>query len=40
MSGMDKDNPIDAKELQRHDEALLLELQKLGFKIDEADHDT
>jgi hypothetical protein len=40
MSGMDKDNAIDAEELQRHDKALLLELQKLGFKIDEADHDT
>ena len=34
MSGMDKDNAIDAEELQRHDEALLLELQKLGLKID------
>ena len=40
MSGMDKDNAIDAKELQRHDEALLVELQKLGLKIDEADDDT
>ena len=40
MSGMDKDNAIDAKELQRHDEALLLELQKLGLKIDQADDDT
>ena len=34
MSGMDKDNAIDAEELQRDDEALLLELQKLGLKID------
>ena len=34
MSGMDKDNAIDAKELQRYDEALLLELQKIGLKID------
>ena len=40
MSGMDKDNAIDAKELQKHDEALLVELQKLGLKIDEADDDT
>lgn len=34
MSSMDKDNAIDAKELQRYDEALLLELQKIGLKID------
>ena len=40
MSGMDKDNAIDVKELQRHDEALLLELQKLGLKIDKADDGT
>ena len=40
MSGMDKDNAIDAEELQKHDEALLVELQKLGLKIDEADHGT
>ena len=40
MSSMDKDNAIDAKELQRYDEALLLELQKIGLKIDQADHDT
>ena len=40
MSGMDRDNSIDIKELQKHDEALLVELQKLGLKIDEADNDT
>jgi len=40
MSGMDRDNSIDIKELQKHDEALLVELQKLGLKIDEADDDT
>ena len=39
-SGMDRDNSIDIKELQKHDEALLVELQKLGLKIDEADDDT
>jgi ADP-ribose pyrophosphatase YjhB (NUDIX family) len=40
MHGMNNDNAIDAKELQKHDEALLVELQKLGLKIDEADDDT
>ena len=39
-SGMDRDNSIDIKELQKHDEALLVELQKLGLKIDKADDDT
>jgi hypothetical protein len=39
MESMDKDETIDAKELQKHDEALLLELQKLGLKLDEADDD-
>jgi hypothetical protein len=34
MHGMNNDNAIDAKELQKHDEALLVELQKLGLKID------
>ena len=40
MHGMGKDNAIDAKELQKCDDALLLELQKIGLKIDEADNDT
>ena len=40
MHGMNNDNAIDAKELQKHDEALLVELQKLGLKIDKADDDT
>ena len=40
MHGMNNDNAIDAKELQKHDEALLVELQKLGLKIDQADDDT
>ena len=40
MHGMNNGNAIDAKELQKHDEALLVELQKLGLKIDEADDDT
>ena len=40
MHGMGTANAIDATELQKCDDALLLELQKIGLKIDEADNDT